>query len=74
MSVLCIGAGPAGLTAAYVPSHRDIPATVLEQDPIHAGGIPCTATYRDFAFDIGGRRFFSKSGKIEALRREDPQR
>jgi len=34
------------------------------------GGISRTETYMDFAFDIGGHRFLSKSGEIEALWRE----
>jgi len=66
-SVVCIGAGPAGLTAAYLLSKEGVLVTVLEQDPNHVGGISKTATYRGFAFDIGGHRFFSKSAEIEHL-------
>ncbi|MCS6890166.1 MAG: NAD(P)/FAD-dependent oxidoreductase [Rhodovarius sp.] len=66
-TVLCIGAGPAGLTAAYVLSRERRPVLVLEADPRHVGGISRTETYRGFAFDIGGHRFFSKSEEIEAL-------
>jgi len=70
MSVLCIGAGPAGLTAAYLLSRQGVPVTVLEQDAQYVGGISRTATYRGFAFDIGGHRFFSKSAEVEALWQE----
>ena len=67
LSVICIGAGPAGLTAAYLLSRQGVQVTVLEQDPVYVGGISRTATYNGFAFDIGGHRFFSKSAEIEAL-------
>ena len=67
MSVVCIGAGPAGLTAAYLLSKEGVPVTVLEQDPDYVGGISRTATYKGFAFDIGGHRFFSKSREVENL-------
>ncbi|MEO8300434.1 MAG: NAD(P)/FAD-dependent oxidoreductase [Rhizomicrobium sp.] len=66
-SVVCIGAGPAGLTAAYLLSKQGIVATVLEQDPVYVGGISRTATYKGFSFDIGGHRFFSKSAEVNAL-------
>jgi protoporphyrinogen oxidase len=66
-SVICIGAGPAGLTAAYLLGKEGIAATVLEQDPVYVGGISRTATYKGFAFDIGGHRFFSKSAEVNAL-------
>jgi protoporphyrinogen oxidase len=65
--VVCIGAGPAGLTAAYLLTQAGIPVTVLEADPLYVGGISRTATYKGFAFDIGGHRFFSKSEEVENL-------
>jgi protoporphyrinogen oxidase len=66
-SVLCIGAGPAGLTAGYLLSKDGARVTILEQDPIYVGGISRTATYKGFSFDIGGHRFFSKSQEVEDL-------
>jgi len=66
-SVVCIGAGPAGLTAAYLLSKQGIAATVVEQDPVYVGGISRTARYKGFSFDIGGHRFFSKSAEVNAL-------
>ena len=66
-SVVCIGAGPAGLTAAYLLGKQGAPVTVLEQDPVYVGGISRTATYKGFSFDIGGHRFFSKSPEVNAL-------
>jgi protoporphyrinogen oxidase len=63
-NVAIIGAGPAGLTAAYLLSKNNVPVTVLEADPVYVGGISRTATYNGFHFDIGGHRFFSKSKEV----------
>jgi protoporphyrinogen oxidase len=68
--VIVVGAGPAGLTAAYVlakQGHASI--TVLEADDI-VGGIARTAQYKGFRFDIGGHRFFTKVQVVEDLWRE----
>jgi protoporphyrinogen oxidase len=61
-----IGAGPAGLTAAYELSKLGIPAAVFEADSI-VGGISRTETYKGFRFDIGGHRFFTKVEIVEEL-------
>jgi protoporphyrinogen oxidase len=66
-TVAIIGAGPAGLTAAYLLSKNDVDVTVFEADPVYVGGISRTATYKGFHFDIGGHRFFSKSKAVEDL-------
>ena len=65
--VFVIGAGPAGLTAAYLLTKQGIPTTVIEADPTYVGGISRTASYKDFLFDIGGHRFFSKSKEVVDL-------
>ena len=62
-----VGAGPAGLTAAYQLSKQQAPVVVLERDPQYVGGISRTVKYKDFRFDIGGHRFFSKSREVEDL-------
>ena len=65
--VAVIGAGPAGLTAAYLLSKERIAVTVIEADPKLVGGIARTASYKGYHFDIGGHRFFSKSKEVEDL-------
>jgi protoporphyrinogen oxidase len=69
-NVAIIGAGPAGLTAAYLLAKNDVSVTVLESDPVYVGGISRTATYKGFHFDIGGHRFFSKSKEVNDLWQE----
>jgi UDP-galactopyranose mutase len=65
--VVIIGAGPAGLTAAYILATRyGIPSTVLEGDSV-VGGISRTVERDGWRFDIGGHRFFSKVKEVEAL-------
>jgi protoporphyrinogen oxidase len=64
--VVILGAGPAGLTAAYELSIRHrIPVCVVEKDPEYVGGISRTVEREGFRFDIGGHRFFSKSKEVE---------
>jgi len=64
---LIVGAGPAGLTAAHELSRQGASVAVLESDPQYVGGISRTVNYKNFRFDIGGHRFFSKSREIEDL-------
>lgn len=63
--VVC-GAGPAGLTAAYELARHGYDVTVLEADSI-VGGISRTARYKDYRFDIGGHRFFTKIPAVQSL-------
>jgi protoporphyrinogen oxidase len=67
--VVIIGAGPAGLTAAYVLSRAEVPSIVLEKDQT-VGGIARTVNYKNYYFDIGGHRFFTKVDSVEKIWKE----
>lgn len=59
-----IGAGPAGLTAAYeLLKSTDIKPVILEKSG-DIGGISKTINYKGNRMDIGGHRFFSKSDRV----------
>jgi protoporphyrinogen oxidase len=63
-TAVIIGAGPAGLTAAFELLKRtDIRPVVLEQS-LEIGGISRTVNYKGNRMDIGGHRFFSKSDRV----------
>ena len=64
--VVVIGAGPAGLTAAYELAKNGLSSTLLEAGK-QVGGISQTVSYKDFRFDIGGHRFFSKVPMVNEL-------
>ena len=61
-----IGAGPAGLTAAYELTKRNATVQVFEADDV-VGGISRTVERDGWRFDIGGHRFFTKVPQVEAL-------
>jgi len=63
-NAIIIGAGPAGLTAAYELLQRtEIHPIVLESEDF-IGGLARTANYHGLRLDMGGHRFFSKSDRI----------
>jgi protoporphyrinogen oxidase len=64
--VVIIGAGPAGLTAAYELVKRGVKPTVFEADSV-VGGISRTVERDGWRFDIGGHRFFTKVDEVERL-------
>jgi protoporphyrinogen oxidase len=66
MSVVVLGAGPAGLAATYVLARGGGAPVLLEKAP-GVGGISRTVTYRGFHFDLGGHRFFTKFDEVQAL-------
>ncbi|MCX7823933.1 MAG: NAD(P)/FAD-dependent oxidoreductase [Verrucomicrobiae bacterium] len=68
-STIIIGAGPAGLTAAYELARRGHRLAVLEKSN-QVGGIARTETYKGYRFDIGGHRFHTKVGEVQRLWRE----
>jgi protoporphyrinogen oxidase len=57
--VVIIGAGPAGLTAAYELTKQHVNAVVFERAD-KVGGIARTENYKGYRFDIGGHRFYTK--------------
>ena len=67
--VVVIGAGPAGLTAAYDLTRRGVPTIVFEQEA-QVGGLAKTIVHDGFRFDIGGHRFFTKVAGVRELWRE----
>ena len=63
-TAIIIGAGPAGLTAAYeMLDKTNIKPIILEKTG-EIGGISKTVNFKGNRIDIGGHRFFSKSDKI----------
>lgn len=65
--ILVIGAGPAGLTAAYCLTKETPSVIVIEKDQIYVGGISRTVRHGNFLFDVGGHRFFSKAKEVVDL-------
>lgn len=65
-TAVIIGAGPAGLTAAYeLLGRTDIRPIVLEAGGRRdVGGIAKTINYKGNRMDVGGHRFFSKSDRV----------
>ena len=67
--VLIIGAGPAGLSAAYELTRHGVRSLVLESTGA-VGGIARTVNYKGYLFDIGGHRFFTRVELIEKIWKE----
>ena len=67
VDVAVIGAGPAGLTAAYLLTKAGYRVVVIEKDPQYVGGISRTVEHEGYRFDIGGHRFFSRSRQVVDL-------
>ncbi|MBQ9112989.1 MAG: NAD(P)/FAD-dependent oxidoreductase [Clostridia bacterium] len=68
--VIIIGAGPAGLTAAYcLLKETDYIPVILEAEEF-VGGISRTVVHNGNRMDIGGHRFFTKNEEVKALWRE----
>ena len=64
--VIIIGAGPAGLTAAYELSDSGKKVLVLEKKP-QVGGLAETKVFGDYRYDIGPHRFFTKNKEVYDL-------
>ena len=63
-TALIIGAGPAGLTAAYELLKRTDYKPIIFEMSSDIGGISKTINYKGNRIDIGGHRFFSKSERV----------
>lgn len=61
---IIIGAGPAGLTAAWQLARLGESVQVLEADSEYVGGLSRTVEDCGHRFDLGGHRFYSKSEVI----------
>ena len=64
--VVIIGAGPAGLTAAYELTKFNLCPIVLEKGD-KVGGLSRTEVYKGFYFDMGGHRFFTKVEEVQLI-------
>ena len=64
--VVIIGAGPAGLTAAYELAKLNRRLVLLEKDN-QVGGLARTESYKGFYFDMGGHRFFTKVEEVKKM-------
>jgi protoporphyrinogen oxidase len=64
--VVIIGAGPAGLAAAYELTQHNVPVVVLEQLP-QVGGLSRTLVRGDARYDVGPHRFFTKNDEVFGL-------
>ena len=64
--LIIIGAGPAGLTAAYELLDSDKEVLVLEKKR-RVGGLAETKVYGDYRYDIGPHRFFTKNKEVYDL-------
>jgi protoporphyrinogen oxidase len=65
-TIVIIGAGPAGLTAAHELVKLQRRPIVLEKGD-KVGGLARTETYKGFLFDIGGHRFFTKAEEVNRM-------
>ncbi len=66
MDVVVIGAGPAGLAAAWALTERGLNPVIVEKTD-GVGGICRTHSYRGYLVDLGGHRFFTKFDEVQAL-------
>jgi protoporphyrinogen oxidase len=64
-----LGAGPAGLSAAYELEKSGVHSLIIEKDQF-CGGLSRTEEYKGYLFDLGGHRFYTKVPMIEQIWRE----
>jgi len=61
-----LGGGPAGLSAGYHLKKAGIEVSLFESEG-QVGGISKTVRYKDYYFDLGGHRFFTKFDEVNSL-------
>ncbi|MCX7747724.1 MAG: NAD(P)/FAD-dependent oxidoreductase [Clostridia bacterium] len=66
---IIMGAGPAGLSAGYELQKKGVDSVLLEAEK-EVGGISKTVKYKDYHFDLGGHRFFTKFDEVNQLWKE----
>ncbi len=66
IGVAVLGAGPAGLTAAYALACRGEEGALFEADGV-VGGLAKTVEFKGYRFDLGGHRFYTKLPSIQQL-------
>jgi protoporphyrinogen oxidase len=64
--VVIMGAGPAGLSAGYCLQKSGLKTVMVDADD-QVGGISKTIKYKDYYFDLGGHRFFTKIDKVNNI-------
>ncbi len=64
--IVIMGAGPAGLSAGYKLIKEGFDTVIYEADK-QVGGISKTIKFKDYYFDLGGHRFFTKSDEVNSL-------
>jgi protoporphyrinogen oxidase len=66
MRIIIVGAGPAGLTAAFELARNGQEVIIIEKES-QVGGISKTMNYNGYLFDLGGHRFFTKYQEVERI-------
>ena len=69
-NIIIVGAGPAGLTAAYEILKNSNYKPIILEESSYIGGISRTAVYKNNRMDLGGHRFFTKNEEVLKLWRE----
>lgn len=64
--IYILGAGPAGLAAAYTLTQQGYPVVVVERDA-QVGGLAKSIEYKGFILDYGPHRFYTKLAPVLKL-------
>jgi len=64
--IVILGGGLSGLSSGYLLTNAGFNVTIFERDET-VGGLSKTIEKNGFRFDLGGHRFFTTDGKIDAF-------